>query len=167
MTVKQFEILFTKQNKILLFFARKIVWDAQVAEDMVAEAWAIGFGKISSINNSDKMINLIYVVMKNKCKDYLKHVNRTQAHHDKIIYSANDVGELLETKMIHAETIGNILSQVDQLAPQQREIFYLHYIEELPVKQIAAKIGLSTDTIRVQKARALKHLRASLVTNKN
>ena len=58
--------------------------------------------------------------------------------------------------MVYAETEAEIQEQIAALPPSLRETFVLHIVREIPVKEVASQLGLSTANVRkrVQLARA-------------
>ncbi|HEY4109165.1 sigma-70 family RNA polymerase sigma factor, partial [Puia sp.] len=56
----------------------------------------------------------------------------------------------------------HLQQSLEKLPDQCRLIFHLSRVEQLPYKEIAARLGLSVKTVEVQIGRALKRLRISL-----
>lgn len=55
-----------------------------------------------------------------------------------------------------AEEIELLVAAVDSLPPRCREIFVLRRLQGVPQKEIAARLGLSEQTVQVQAARGLQ-----------
>ncbi len=43
--------------------------------------------------------------------------------------------------------------------PRERDLLRLHYYEELPTQEIARRVGIAPERVRLVKSRALKHFR--------
>ena len=55
-----------------------------------------------------------------------------------------------------------VLSRIQELAPDERDVLVMRYIEGLPVSVIAEALEEAPNTVSVRIHRALKKLRASL-----
>jgi len=49
-----------------------------------------------------------------------------------------------------------------ELSPEQRAVVFLHYVADLPVREIARLSGSTTATVKVRLHRARRSLRASM-----
>ena len=64
--------------------------------------------------------------------------------------------------LLSKELEEKIKYEIEQLPPQCREIFYLSRFEEMTHKEIAEKLNISENTVKVQVYRALVKLRKGL-----
>ena len=55
------------------------------------------------------------------------------------------------------------IPKVENLPPIRRKIFKMIYLEDLSIFEIATKLNITVDTVRVQKARALHGLRTAIL----
>jgi RNA polymerase sigma-70 factor (ECF subfamily) len=67
-----------------------------------------------------------------------------------------------ESTVSSREELKLLLSALDQLPPRAREVFTLRRVEELSVKDIGAKLGLSVKTVEAHMTRALTALTEAL-----
>jgi RNA polymerase sigma factor (sigma-70 family) len=58
-----------------------------------------------------------------------------------------------------------ILDEVEQLPQIRKKIFKLIFVEGLTTGEIAEQLGITVDTVRVQKARALNSIRTTILKN--
>ena len=56
----------------------------------------------------------------------------------------------------------DIEAALQTLAPQQRTIFVMRHYKDMPLKEIALALGVTTGTVKSQLFRALKHLQEKL-----
>jgi RNA polymerase sigma-70 factor (ECF subfamily) len=61
-----------------------------------------------------------------------------------------------------ADTFERVRSALNQLSPREREVIVLHYLEQTPVEQIAAMLGLKRGAVEVRLHRARAKLRTVL-----
>ena len=64
--------------------------------------------------------------------------------------------------LIHDELRERLRVALDQLAPHDREILVMRNLEQLPVAEIAAVLGLTEGAVKVRHLRALQRLRSIL-----
>jgi len=75
---------------------------------------------------------------------------------------AHDAGpDALYARAVLLETLQEAL---DELPPEQREVFIAHELEGRPFKEMAAQTGVTLNTLLARKRYAVLHLRARLQT---
>ena len=52
-----------------------------------------------------------------------------------------------------------ILETIDRLKLRERAVLRMHFYEELPTQEIARRVGIAPERVRLVKSRALKHFR--------
>lgn len=160
---------FRTYYKRLCAYAVSFVSQNDIAEDIVIDVFLKLWEKRGSVNITKSVSSYLFKSVKNACINFL---NREKSR--KLTISENEVN-LLNLKMKYTisdkypltELIGHELEEkikmeVDKLPDQCREIFYLSRFEELSHKEIADKLGISKNTVKVQIYRALLKLRKGL-----
>jgi len=155
--------IFKLYNKSLFYFARQLVDNDGQAEDIVADAFIKLWQKNNDFESLPAIKAFMYVTVRNSCSNYLKHVKRKTASHEEILHLTKDEEDYIESKMVKANLLELILEEVENLPPIRRKIFKMIYIEDLSIFEIATKLGITVDTVRVQKARALHGLRTAIL----
>jgi RNA polymerase sigma factor (sigma-70 family) len=61
--------------------------------------------------------------------------------------------------MLDADVLGAIEATIRRLKPREREFLRLHYYEDLPKQEIARRIGVDEERVRLIKSRSLKSFR--------
>ncbi|MGD9557753.1 MAG: RNA polymerase sigma-70 factor [Mangrovibacterium sp.] len=164
-----FEILFKTYYNRLCAFAVNFVSRNDLAEDIVADVFLKLWEKKESVNITDSISSYLFRAVKNSCINYL---NREKSRSHTI--SENEISLLnlkLEyliseryplTDLIGKELEERIKTEIEKLPGQCREIFYLSRFEDFSHKEIAEKLGISENTVKVQIYRALSKLRQGL-----
>ena len=147
----------------LCYFARNLVNNKEEAEDIVVETFIKLLRKRNDFDSVIKIKGFLYAVTRNACLDFLKHSRRKTASHKEIIYLMEKDEDFVQSRMIKAELLNTILEEVENLPPVRRNIFKLIFVEELSTAEIAEKLDITIDTVRVQKARALHSIRANIL----
>lgn len=67
-----------------------------------------------------------------------------------------------ETEYLRSLVLDEIKNAIDELPPEQREVFELTEYYDMPVKEIAKNTGVSVNTVLSRKHYAVVHLRKTL-----
>lgn len=171
-----FERCFRDNYQALCFFASGILHDDAASEDVVQEAF-VRLLKMNKIFDSyDHLKHYLYVAVRNLCIDKSKenqNLVSLEGNHEKDSLSKENVrlrdleglenvSEDIEIQIVRSEMTRMITAAIEELAEGQRNVFKLAYMEDKSNEEIAEILGLSINTVKVQKQRAKNHLREKL-----
>lgn len=163
-----FDSLFVKNHQFLCMIATNIVRDDFVAKDLVQDFF-VKYWQMKDQLAPKNFAAYAYRSVKNSCLNYLKHqvvedkyyVNVSQAVLESLSdETQDDVEELPE----RVRRLKRILELLDELPADRRKVFELHAIEGLSYLQIAARLGISVNTVKTQLRRAYSTLRGKAIT---
>lgn len=153
-------IIFNRLHKGLFYFAIRLVKLPQVAEDIVAESFIKLWSKRNDFDRLAAIKSFLFIVVKNSCLNEIKSYVRHQHSHEEIKYllpgSENIFSEHLVAK---AELLHRIVMDIEQLPPARRKIFKMIYLQGFSTVEVAKKLNITVNTVRVQKAKGLHTLR--------
>lgn len=164
------DAIFTEYFRQLCFYAERLSGSKEEAEDVVADSFVKLLQRRESFQNMDNVRAFLYVTTRNACiNNYNAGQRHAQAHRqmEYLLKSGAAQEGLFEEEMIRAEVISEIYKEVENLPDRAREIFKLIFIDGLSTEEIAGRMGLEMQTIRSQKARALKILKSELLKKGN
>jgi RNA polymerase sigma-70 factor (ECF subfamily) len=163
--------LFQIHHNVLFVYARQLLGDRHAAEDVVAESFMKMWRRRQGFESANAIRAFLFVVVRNACFNHLKQFNRHGECYRELQYLAELEEDLyLDPRTYEAEQLEEIWRQVDELPPMRKRIIKMIYREGLSTAAIAEQLGISPDTVRVQKARALHTIRnrqAGLHNNSN
>ena len=81
-----------------------------------------------------------------------EHVEMTEPHELYVLKEAPGVGDLLDERQRH-ETLAEALASLPERC---REVVQLRFQENLSYKEIAERLGVTTDTVKVQLGRGVR-----------
>lgn len=154
MTGKEFDIMFRALYLPLGMYAMRIVGDADIAEDIVQDA----FMKILLQMDEGKEItdfkSYMYRSVRNECISYLRGKKETE--------SLDSVPEIDEEVVDTSLRDAKIWRAIDALPEKCREVFLMSKRDGLSNEEIADELNISIKTVRNQITKALARLREAL-----
>ena len=160
---KAFAYIFKLHRKALVYFAEKILGIREEAEDIVADSFMKLWAKHAGFNTLPEIKSFLYVVTRNSCLNFLKYSKRVSASQKEYSYWTDNKEEEILHIMYRAELLLELNSEIEILPEKMREVFELSFFQELPSGEIANKLGLSVKTVRNQKAKAVRLIRAAFL----
>lgn len=154
MTIEDFEVLFRKMYLPLGMYALRIVDDADVAEDMVQEAFIKTWQRLETGREISNFRAFIYRCVRNECLTYLS-IQENKAGEELI----PDIGEeVIDTSFRDAR----IWKAIDELPEKCREIFLMSKRDGYSNEEIADELGISVKTVKNQMTKAFSRLHEAL-----
>lgn len=154
MTGKEFEIYFRQLYMPLGMYALRMVDDADVAEDLVQDAFVKAWTYVGEGRRIDSFAPFMYRTVRNVCLTYLR--NRRETVGEECIPEADD--EAIDTSFRDAR----IWKAIDGLPAQCRRVFLLSKRDGLSNEDIAEELGISVKTVKNQMTKAFSRLREAL-----
>jgi RNA polymerase sigma factor (sigma-70 family) len=157
----------TREQSQLRDFIRRRVPDPRDAEDVLQDV----FYKLVEANRLlmpiDHVTGWLFRVARNRITDLfrkkkpesLPEVNGDELQLDDLLPSADAGPEALYARGVLLDELDLAL---DELPDEQREVFVAHELEGLSFKEIAARTGVTINTLLSRKRYAVLHLRARL-----
>lgn len=153
MTTSDFEVIYRTHAKTVYYFLMSLCHDESLSEELAQETMFRAVMNISSLRDDSKALIWLCRIAKNLYFEHLKKRKRLVSlddSPDSTISSPEDVAAELETK----DTAGRILEIAISLEEPYREVFLMHAISELPLKDISRRFGKSESWARVTYYRA-------------
>ena len=151
--------------------AISLVQDHGTAEDIAQEVFVTVYRSILSFNEKSSVSTWIYRITVNKCLDHLRAAGRQKRQSLLSRMFANDntaameaqptfehPGVLLERK----EQAAALFAAINTLPENQKTVFVLVHIEELPQKEVAEIMDISVKAVESLLQRAKAGLRKKL-----
>ncbi len=171
--VRAFERLVARHEKPVWNFIRRFVRDATTAEDLLQEVFLRVVKSADEWRGAAKFSTWLYTIARNLTIDHARRaVHRNAASldaerdggestttlHDRIASTDRRADEVATDR----ETKRRIDEAVAALPAEQREVFLMREVMEMPFAEIAAAVGASEPTVKSRMRYALEKLRAAL-----
>ena len=164
-----FHELYSKWYRKSFIFAKSYVQDEMVAEDLVSDS-IIKLWSMMKEKEIEYPQALLLTLLKNKALNYLRRDAMRQAIEEELADAYRlelslriSRLEACDPETLFSTEIKEIIEQTLHALPEQtRLIFEMSRYEELPVKEIARKIGITPKAVEYHITRSLKALRENL-----
>ena len=157
-------------GKRLFGFIRSKVKTDEDAEDLLQDVW-YQFSKLSSLDEIESVSGWLFRVTRNKVTDFYRKKKSISV--EDFSYETEE-GETNFLELLMADDPDpsirmfkelfweELMLGLEELPPNQREVFIQNELEDLTLREIASKTGESIKTIISRKGYAVKHLRKRL-----
>ena len=151
--------------------AISLVQDHGLAEDIAQEVFVTVYRSILSFNEDSSLATWIYRITVNKCLDHLRSRERQRKRGFLNMLFSKDSAEPLYDKpsfehpgiqLEQKENARHLFEAIDTLPANQKAVFILAHIEELPQKEIAGIMNISIKAVESLLQRAKANLRKKL-----
>jgi len=173
--VRAFERLVARYEKPIWNFLRRFVADAATAEDLLQEVFLRVVKSADEWRGAAKFSTWLYTIARNLTVDQSRRaVHRNAASLDGPAHAGSDSTATLHDRLPSSdrraddlasdrETKRRIDEAVAGLPAEQREVFLMREVMEMPFAEIATAVGASEPTVKSRMRYALEKLRAALV----
>ncbi|WP_133054707.1 RNA polymerase sigma factor [Niastella populi] len=158
-----FTTVYRLMYRRVFWFARKFVEETEEAQDLTAESFVQLWQQNDSFPTLDAVAAFLYVTVRNKCYNLLKHRQMKASRRDDLLRQLNEreQGDFFE-EQVQLQLVRRIYAEVDKLPPRMKAIFLLSYREGLKPAAIAERLQIKPQTVINQRVTAVKLLQAAL-----
>lgn len=154
---ESFEKLIVRHRASALTFAKKIIKDPHLGEDMVQESFADLYVYRDRFNTNYSFKTYLFTIIRNKCIDYIRK-NKALIF-EEIHKAANYT---VEKEILSKEQNSIIFKKINQMKEDYKIALYLVEYEELSYSEIANIMGKNLGQIKTLIYRARKKLQKLL-----
>ncbi|MDN5344734.1 MAG: polymerase sigma-70 factor, subfamily [Clostridia bacterium] len=156
---QQLEYLMRRFGDRVLYLAYSYLHDRYLAEDVAQEVFIRVYTNLDKFQGRSSIYTWIYHITVNLCRDYLRAQSRRRLEPGWLPEVAvPDVADMALVNLEYRELWQAIL----QLPVAYREVIWLHYYDQLNLKDIAAILGISLATVKIRLYRARRQLQLVL-----
>jgi RNA polymerase sigma-70 factor, ECF subfamily len=140
-----FRALVTEMERPLLYFAMKLLGDEDAALDVLQQTWLRAFRTIRSLQQPEQLRAWLYQIVRSLAVDR----SRKRASIERLEREyAEQQFEASEEPAFDQEDAAAVHQALDQLEPRLREVLLLHFLEDLPIADVAAIVGSPEGTVK-------------------
>ncbi|QNF35376.1 RNA polymerase sigma-70 factor [Adhaeribacter swui] len=159
---KVFEQFFRDFYPRLVYFAYQILADKVKAEDTVQEAFIKLWDHRDEVSTNPIAIkNFLYSTVKNSSLNIIRHEKVVEKFKTSFIPAEAEENTVVNY-IIQSEVLSEIHQAIQTLPESCQRISRMGYLEGMKNHEIAATLGISINTVKTQKQRAMQLLRLRL-----
>jgi RNA polymerase sigma-70 factor, ECF subfamily len=147
----------------ILQLAYSYVNNKAVAEDLTQDIFVKCYNSLHTYSGKSKLRTWLWRIAINHCKDFLRSwYNRNVLVTGEDFIQNGTKKELVEQAVIQKEEDDQLISAIMALPIKYREVIYLFYYQELPIKEIAEITDTGINTVKTRLKRAKELLKKRL-----
>jgi RNA polymerase sigma-70 factor, ECF subfamily len=170
-----FTLLVRRHQSPLYNFALRQLRSPSAAEEVVQDAFVRVVHNAAEFKHASRFSTWLYTITRNLCIDHVR--KRSLRNHPSLDEPKNGgeggdgptLGERtadgranVERTAVGAEIRERLLAAVDELPDEQREVFLLREVSNVPFKEIAEIVGVPENTVKSRMRYALERLQTAL-----
>jgi RNA polymerase sigma-70 factor, ECF subfamily len=147
----------------ILQLAFSYVNNKAIAEDLTQDIFVKCYKNLHTYSGKAKLRTWLWRIAVNHCKDFLKswYNRNVVATGEEQTYNGTRK-ELVEQAVIQKEEDDELIAAIMTLPIKYREVVYLFYYQELPLKEIAELTDTGVNTVKTRLRRAKELLKERL-----
>ncbi len=154
-----FADLIGEMERPLLYYATKLLGDQGRALEVLQEVWLRAFRTISRLEEPRRLRPWLYRIAHGLVVDRIRHdVAQANAERERALPP-----DAAAEPTFTAEDAGAVHRALDGLDARHREVLILHFLEDMPLADIAGVIGCPTGTVKSRVYYAKQALRELLI----
>jgi RNA polymerase sigma-70 factor (ECF subfamily) len=129
------------------------------AADMVQEAFVAAWRTLPTLRDSDRWESWMRSILMNRCRNAL----RTRSRRPRLVVLDMDrptTAREVHEPMREVDARWAMQDALAALRPEDRAVIVLHYLADLPLREVAATLGLRLGTVKSRLNSGLRALRA-------
>jgi len=149
----------------LVYFSYQIIRNQEQAEDIVQEAFVKLWGNKETLVNSEQSLkSYLYNTVKNLSLNVIRHSKVVDRYMQLNLRGDEPMDAPIVEAIMSAEVLSQIHKAVADLPQQYKTISLLSFFEGKKNQEIADELGISVNTIKKQKQKAIQMLRLKLTS---
>lgn len=159
---RAFDAIYHHYSKKMFHFALGLLKDKDISKDLVQEVFINLWEKRGQVDLHLNFDNYIFTIVYNSIRKYFRRKSMETKAIDHLLKSSPENIESVDVTLIYNELLDLANRTIQQLPPKRQIVYKLSRQEGMKIKEIAAKLNISTRTAENHLAKALKYLKEEL-----
>jgi len=159
-----FAAIYTRYHEKIYALSYHLTKSEVVAEEIVQDVFMKVWVQKETLPEIRDFESWLFILARNHIYTWLKSSARLQTY-ESLTDDHVSIEPLAVEAEIHRKELENLLHEaVQQLPPQQQQVYILSREEQLTREAIAVRLGLSPETVKVHMSRAMRSIRAYIMS---
>jgi RNA polymerase sigma-70 factor (ECF subfamily) len=158
-----FAELVATMERPLLYFARSIVRDDEAALDVLQAVWFAAFREIRRLKDLAALRPWLYRLTRGHAVDHIRRDVGRNAVERSFSEETAEIARSCHEPRFDAEDAATLHRALASLDVRQREVLVLHFLEDLPVEEVASVVGCPPGTVKSRIYHAKRALKEALL----
>lgn len=165
-----FEQIFKITYPRLISYCKLFIKSEFIAEDLVQECFLKLWEKRKSIKESESVESLLFVMLRNRCFNYLRDRKALNSEYITDIDNLNELQFIYqidftgrEGKSIEEKLMESFKNAIDELPLKRKEVFIKCKIEGEKQKDVAQDLGISIKAVEKHISKAKQSIHSKLI----
>ncbi|WP_319414695.1 sigma-70 family RNA polymerase sigma factor [Marispirochaeta aestuarii] len=171
---RRLDTLFREKSSQLLSFIRKRIGNPGDAEDLLQDLFTRAAENLDALSPVENLGAWIWTAARNRIIDYYRSKQTWLKRESSVVPGTlegeddlmDDRSPGVEDALLREEMIDALYESLDELPPEQREVFLLQAVDGRTFAEISELTGVSINTLTARKRYALRFLRRRLANLK-
>ena len=168
---KAFGELINRWQQKLWRHAHRMTGRSDVAWDVLQESWLAAVKGIGRLKDPARFRVWIYRIVTNKSTDWIRSQQRRRKHiqqnEEQVELAADQIQNTENSLEQKQDEVAQLRVALSKLPEDRRIVLQMHYLENLPIVEIAEILSIPTGTVKSRLHYARNMLRDSLTTKLN
>jgi RNA polymerase sigma-70 factor (ECF subfamily) len=147
----------------LLYFARSIVHNDEAALDVLQAVWITAFRGLRRLDEPAALRSWLYRVTRGHAVDHVRRDIARSSAERTLAEDTDDVEARHEEPRFDAEDAAALHRCLATLDVRHREVLVLHFLEDMPVDEVATVVGCPPGTVKSRIYHAKRALKEALL----
>ena len=158
-----FTSLYRRHWEALFITTVRVIGNREDTEDIIQEVFASLWNRRKTLNLTGPLAGYLHVSVKYKAISYIDR-NITRRHYLAVLGKAAETGAPASPEvLLRVKEVQQLIQTViENMPPKMQEVFQLSRREHLSHKEIAARLGISEETVKKHIQHALQLLRSAM-----
>ena len=158
-----FAELVRTMERPLLYFARSIVRDDETALDVLQGVWMTAFRDLRRLDEPAALRSWLYRITRGRAVDHVRRDVARAATERSLAADAEEAVAPHEEPRFDAEDAAALHRALAALDVRHREVLVLHFLEDLPVDEVAKVVDCPPGTVKSRIHYAKRALKEALL----
>jgi RNA polymerase sigma-70 factor (family 1) len=154
---KTFKVIFQSLYSTMCLYANKYLTNQYESEDVCQEVFVELWHQRDKFENYNQIKAFLYISIKNKCLNIIKHLKVETNYKNKILYLETED----DIQVIEVEVINQLNNAIEKLPDQQRMVIF-YSMQGMKNEEIADVMQISINTVKLHKKTAYQTLRKTI-----